>query len=141
MHTITGACFLYSHGSSSKAHSLDYHEGKCCKRLQDNHTHIPSYIAMYSRKLEMCVYLMTSELIQGSIRRMLGFILQDLTFSCQLLRKERKSPKKNSNRTIQEGPKLVDTYVASFNPPPCKTMYVFVGTKAPIAFPSHNLLV
>jgi len=84
---------------------------------------------------------MTSELIQGSIRRMLGFMLQDLTFSCQLLHKERKCPKKNSNRAIQEEPKLVCAYVASFNPPPRKTMYLLVGTKAPIAFPSHNLLV
>ena len=93
------------------------------------------------RKPELYIYLMASELIQGSIRRMLGFTLQDITFPCQLLHKESKSLKKNSNRAIQDGPKLVYTYVASFNPPPCKTMYVLVGTKAPIAFPSHNLLV
>jgi hypothetical protein len=36
---------------------------------------------------------------------------------------------------------LVDAYVASFNPWPCKTMYVLVSTKAPIACPSCNLLV
>jgi hypothetical protein len=84
---------------------------------------------------------MVSELIQGSMRRMLGFTLQDLTFSCQLLHKESKSPKKNSSRAIKEGPKLVYAYVASFNPPPRKTMYVLVGTKAPTAFPSCNLLV
>jgi len=109
---ITEACFLYSQGSSRNAQSLDYHEAECCKLFQNNHTYIPSYIAMYSRKLELCVYLMTSELIQGSIRRMLGFMLQDLTFSYQLLHKESKSPKKNSNRAIQEEPKLVCAYVA-----------------------------
>jgi len=141
MHTITGACFLYLLGSSRKSHSLDYHEDECCQLLQNNHTYISYYTSLYSRKLEICVYLMASELIQGSIRRMLGFMLQDLIFSCQLLHKESKSTKKNSNRAIQEGPKPVDTYTASFNPPPCKTMYVLVGTKAPIAFPSHNLLV
>jgi hypothetical protein len=81
-------------------------------------TVIPTYqTAMYSRKLELCVYLMASEFIQGSIRRMLVFMLQDLTFSCQLLHKESKGPpQKNSNKAIQEGPKLVDAYVASFNP-------------------------
>ena len=141
MHTITGACFLYSQGSSRKAHSLDYHEDESCKRLQNNHTYIPNYTAMYSRKMQFCVYLKASELFQGSIRRMLGFMLQDLNFSCQLLHKESKIPKKNSNRAIQYGPKLVDTYVASFNSPSPKTLYVLVSTKAPIAFPSHNLLV
>jgi hypothetical protein len=84
---------------------------------------------------------MASELIQVSIRRMLGCMLQDLTFSCQLLQKESKSPKKNYNRAIQEGLKLVYAHVASFNPPPRKTMYVLVGTKVPIAFPSRKLLV
>jgi hypothetical protein len=84
---------------------------------------------------------MVSELIQGSVIRMLGFMLQYLTFSCQLLHKESKSAEKNSKRAIQEGPKLVDAYVASFNPPPSETMYVLVGTKEPIAFPSRNLLV
>jgi len=83
---------------------------------------------------------MASELIQGSIRSMMGFMLQYLTLSCQLLHKEGKNPKKNSNRAIQEGPKLVDTYVASLYPPLCKTICVF-STKAPIAFPSCNLLV
>ena len=141
MHTITGACFLYSQGSSRKAHSLDYHEDESCKRLQNNHTYIPNYTAMYSRKLELCVYLMASELIQGSIWRILGFMLQDLTFSCQLLHKESKSQRKNSKRAIKDSPKLGYAYVVSFNRPPCKTMYVFVGTKMPIAFPSRNLLV
>jgi hypothetical protein len=141
MHTITGICFLYSQGSSRKANSFDSHEAECCKLLQNNHTYIPNYTALYAKKLELCVNLMMSELIQGSSRTMLGFILQDLTFSCQLLHKESKRPKKNSNRAIKEGPKLVYTYVASFNPPPCKTTYVLVSTKAPIAFPSRNLLV
>ena len=141
MHTTTGVCFLYSQGSSRKAHPLDYHEAECCMLLQNNHTYIPNYTALYPRKLGLCVYLMASELIQGLIRRMLGFILQDLNFSCQLLHKESKNPKENSNRAIKQGPKLAYAYVAPFNPPPCKTMYVFVGTKAPIAFPSHNLLV
>jgi len=104
MHTITEACFLYLQGISRKAQSLDYHEAECCKLLQNNHTYIPNYTPMYPRKLELCIYLMASELIQGSIRRMPGFKLQGLTFSCQLLCKESKSPKKNSNRAIQEGP-------------------------------------
>jgi len=141
MHTITGACFFYPQGSSRKAHFLDYHEAEYCKLLQNNHTYISNCTALYSRKLQLCVYLMASELIQGSIRRMLGFILQDLNFPCQLLYKESKSPKKNSNRAIQEGSKLVDTYVVSFNSPSRKTVYVLGSTKAPIAFPSHNLLV
>jgi len=86
---------------------------------------------------------MVSELIQGAVRRMFGFMLQDLSFSCQLLHKESKNPKKNSNRAIKKGPKLTDiySYVASFNTPPCKTMYVLVGTKASIAVTSHNLLI
>jgi len=103
------------------------------------HTKLPCNL--YQKRLQLCVYLMVPELIQGSIRRMLWFMLQYLTFSCQLLHKDSKSPKKNFNRAIREGPKLVDAYVASFNPPPCKTMYVLVGTKMPIAFPSRNLLV
>jgi len=49
---------------------------------------------------------MVSELIQSSVRRMLGFKLQDLNFSCQLLHKESKSPKKNFNRAIKKGAKI-----------------------------------
>jgi len=103
MHTITGACFLYLLGSSRKAQSLDYHEAECCKLLQNNHTYIPNYTALYPRKLELCVYHMASELIQGSIRRMLGFISQDLTFSYQLLHKESKSPKKTVTGPYKKG--------------------------------------
>jgi hypothetical protein len=87
--------------------------------LPNNHTYIPNYTAMYSRKQELCVYLMASELTRGS-KRMLGFTLEDLTFSCQLLHKESKISKKSSNRAIKEGQKLVFAYVAPFSPPPCK---------------------
>jgi hypothetical protein len=100
---------------------------------KQSHLHTKLHCNVF-QKTEIVRYLMTSELIQDSIRRMLGFTLQDLNFSCQLLHEESKIPKKNSNRAIKEGPKLVYSYVASFNPPPSKT-------KAPIAFPSHNLLV
>ena len=103
MHTITGVCFLYLQGSSRKAHFLDYHEAECCKLLQNNHTYIPNCNATYSRKQELCNYVMTSELIQCSIRRMLGFMLQDFTFSYKLLHKESKSYKKTSNRDINRG--------------------------------------
>jgi len=58
-----GACFLYLPGSSRKAQLLDYHEAECCKFLQNNYTYIPDYTALYPRKLELCVYLMASELI------------------------------------------------------------------------------
>ena len=102
------------------------------------HTKLPCNL--YQKKMQLCVCLVVPELIQGSIRRMLWFMLHYLTFSYQLLHKDIKSPKKNSNRAIQEGPKLVDTYVASLYPPLCKTICVF-STKAPIAFPSCNLLV
>jgi len=55
MHTITGACILYLQASSRKALSLDYNEAECCKLLHNNHTYIPNYIAMYSRKEQLCV--------------------------------------------------------------------------------------
>jgi hypothetical protein len=62
-------------------------------------------------------------------------------FFMPTLTERKQKPKKNSNRAIKEGTKLVYAYVASFNFPPCKSMYVLDGTKTPIEFPSHNLLV
>jgi hypothetical protein len=114
MHTITEVYFLYLQGSSRKAHSLDYPDAECSKLLQNSHTYISNYTALYPRKLKLCINLMASELILGSIKRTLGFMCKDITFSCTLLHKESKSPKKNSNKAIQEQPKLVDAYVASF---------------------------
>ena len=41
-------------------------------------------------------------------------------FTPTLTQRKQRPKKKNSNRAIQEGPKLVDAYVASFNPHPAK---------------------
>jgi hypothetical protein len=44
------------------------------------------------------------ELIPGAICGTMGFKLQDLSFSCKVLKK--KSPTKNSKRTVQEWLKI-----------------------------------